>query len=277
MQLLVEFNGPSEEQNEHITKFFGFVCQKLGILDHPVITFSPDLGTTSFGLYHPASASVSVAIEGRHISDILRTFAHELVHHKQLTSGSQLDLEGLEYEANAVAGMLMRDYNKLHPELFGLDKQTPTPEGIPGESQGPVADDTTRPSQPIELAELSNKTLASYKRKAKGHLRDRKSDNPHNIHGYYGIEFFHNPNLGPKREQGIKQAESTLKKRYATVKEDAPVNSAGSGDIAGLGIGPQGEPGIKKSKMIRRKPKNDLAKIFGGLPKKTFKQFMKED
>jgi hypothetical protein len=57
--------------------------------------------------------------------------------------------------------------------------------------------------------------------------------------------------------------------------EDAPVNSAGSGEIAGIGIGPQGEPGIKKSSMIRRKPKSALAKIFTGFPKpkKLFKEY----
>jgi hypothetical protein len=28
------------------------------------------------------------------------------------------------------------------------------------------------------------------------------------------------------------------------VEEDAPANSAGSGNIAGIGVGPDGEPGI---------------------------------
>lgn len=32
-----------------------------------------------------------------------------------------------------------------------------------------------------------------------------------------------------------------------------PTNSAGSGNIAGIGVGPQGEPGMKKSGIIRRK------------------------
>ena len=33
-------------------------------------------------------------------------------------------------------------------------------------------------------------------------------------------------------------------------KEDAPVNAVGGGQIAGVGVGPQGEPGIKKKKNI---------------------------
>jgi hypothetical protein len=31
-------------------------------------------------------------------------------------------------------------------------------------------------------------------------------------------------------------------------KEDAPVNNVGGGNIAGVGVGPAGEPGIKKKK-----------------------------
>ena len=34
----------------------------------------------------------------------------------------------------------------------------------------------------------------------------------------------------------------------SSIGEDAPTNSAGSGSIAGLGVGPMGEPGVKKKK-----------------------------
>jgi hypothetical protein len=43
------------------------------------------------------------------------------------------------------------------------------------------------------------------------------------------------------------------------LEEDAPVNAASSGAVAGIGVGPQGEPGVKKRKLasfigfIRRK------------------------
>ena len=37
------------------------------------------------------------------------------------------------------------------------------------------------------------------------------------------------------------------KKKYG-LKEDAPTNAAGTGAIAGLGVGPQGEPGVTKKK-----------------------------
>lgn len=49
--------------------------------------------------------------------------------------------------------------------------------------------------------------------------------------------------------------------RKKRMREDAPVNAVGGGQIAGVGVGPQGEPGIKKKKnvasfisFIKRKP-----------------------
>jgi hypothetical protein len=44
----------------------------------------------------------------------------------------------------------------------------------------------------------------------------------------------------------------------------AAVNAAGSGNVAGIGVGPQGEPGGRKSilsKMLKRKPTNVGAKL----------------
>ena len=40
------------------------------------------------------------------------------------------------------------------------------------------------------------------------------------------------------------------------VEEDAPANSAGSGAIAGIGVGPDGEPGIPSRSARRYKKKN---------------------
>lgn len=48
-----------------------------------------------------------------------------------------------------------------------------------------------------------------------------------------------------------------MKTFAAWIKEDGavPVNNAGGGQIAGIGVGPQGEPGFsrKKTKMMSRK------------------------
>lgn len=55
--------------------------------------------------------------------------------------------------------------------------------------------------------------------------------------------------LKKKREKAKIRAE----KKITKIKEDAPVNAGGNGNIAGLGVGPMGEPGVK-----RRNKKNSL-------------------
>jgi hypothetical protein len=66
---------------------------------------------------------IYVSIVNRHPMDILRTFAHEVVHYKQVMEGRVMNsLAGgaIENQANAKAGELMRKYGQLHPELFDL-------------------------------------------------------------------------------------------------------------------------------------------------------------
>src|SRR5210317_1985978 len=53
--------------------------------------------------------------------------------------------------------------------------------------------------------------------------------------------------------------------------EDAPANAAGSGNVAGIGVGPDGEPGVNpKKKKDERDPL-----MFGKY--KTFKRKLKEN
>lgn len=253
MRFLIE--SISADQNEQITNFYQFVRETLNITDNPILTFVPSLHTTSFGVYSPSQASVTVATEGRHISDILRTFAHELVHHKQLTTGSELTLEELEYEANAVAGMLMRDYNKMHPEMFGVDVDLDVPPGT-------IAD--------VGASHLGQDfpQTPTYE----GGIADAQPMRPP-----YPIEIGENFNSSEKDHTDMH------------LDEEAVINSAGAGNVAGIGIGPQGEPGVDKRKrkspimapMARRKtlgslglPNTTLSSILKG--KKTFKQLKEQ-
>ena len=55
------------------------------------------------------------------------------------------------------------------------------------------------------------------------------------------------------------------------MEEDAPANAAGSGNVAGIGVGPDGEPGVNpKKKKDERDPL-----MFGKY--KTFKRKLKEN
>jgi predicted nucleotidyltransferase len=75
----------------------------------------------SFGGYDPNTKSIRLATSNRHPNDILRTLAHELVHYKQDILGKIKNYSGEtgsseENQANTIAGIIMRLYNKEHPE-----------------------------------------------------------------------------------------------------------------------------------------------------------------
>lgn len=56
------------------------------------------------------------------------------------------------------------------------------------------------------------------------------------------------------------------------MKEEAPVNAVGGGNIAGIGVGPKGEPGVKPKAMAKYKRKN--AEEAPEVGRRSFKLFM---
>jgi hypothetical protein len=81
----------------------------------------------SFGSYSPSDKAITVIAAGRHTADILRTLAHELVHHKQNLEGKLVDISSagetgseFENEANSQAGILLRNYGKLNRSIYEL-------------------------------------------------------------------------------------------------------------------------------------------------------------
>jgi hypothetical protein len=81
----------------------------------------------SFGRYDPDSHTLNVSMPNRHVMDVLRTVAHELVHCSQnQQQGGLPDDAGetgsrWENDANARAGIIMRDWANSHPEHFAHD------------------------------------------------------------------------------------------------------------------------------------------------------------
>lgn len=77
----------------------------------------------TFGRFVNDEVEIHLGIANRHPIDILRTLAHELVHFKQYLenklgpdSGETGSPE--ENEAHEVAGVIMRHFNKQHPDYF---------------------------------------------------------------------------------------------------------------------------------------------------------------
>lgn len=80
----------------------------------------------SFGEYNPSTNEIKIFVFGRNLADICRSLAHELVHHRQMELGMIENGSGetgtdIENEANALAGILMRDYGKLNLSVYDLD------------------------------------------------------------------------------------------------------------------------------------------------------------
>jgi hypothetical protein len=79
----------------------------------------------SFGAYSPSTNQIFLDTSNRHVVDVLRTLAHELVHAKQ----NELGLIGpdsgntgsdIENDANSIAGIIIRDYGKQNPSIYKL-------------------------------------------------------------------------------------------------------------------------------------------------------------
>ncbi len=106
--------------------FIKFAAEHLELESLPKFDFKFDTKRSvehhSFGGY--GSEHINITVVNRHIMDVCRTLAHELVHYKQ-DLNHELDGEDpgatgspQENEANAQAAVIMRNWGKKHPELF---------------------------------------------------------------------------------------------------------------------------------------------------------------
>lgn len=119
---------PREKRNEVINDFINFVDQKIDFKGSvPNLRLSYDENDAremrSYGRYIPETNELFVVAANRSLGDILRTIAHELVHQKQMEDGKLKPDSGNtgsneENEANAVAGILMREFGKNNPIIF---------------------------------------------------------------------------------------------------------------------------------------------------------------
>jgi hypothetical protein len=111
-----------------VADFVNFAKEYLGINDDIKValafTRTPDLRTTAYYDYS-GDGFIKVYAKDRAIIDICRSIAHELVHHLQFVQGRLLDANKdgedgsqIENEANAVAGVIIRKWGKLHSEFY---------------------------------------------------------------------------------------------------------------------------------------------------------------
>lgn len=116
-----------ESVEDNILDFINFAADELNLDETPPIHVITDrelaVEQRSFGGYSPSQQCIYLNIAGRHQADVFRTLAHELTHFKQDIEGRLDESSGdtgsdIENEANAMAGIIMRNYAKHNSELF---------------------------------------------------------------------------------------------------------------------------------------------------------------
>ena len=111
--------------------FIRFAAKDLELDSLPKFDFVFDskesLERRSFGGYMPGQEHITITVKNRHIMDVCRTLAHELVHYSQdLKKELEDDDAGAtgspqENEANARAAVIMRNFGKAFPDMFGKE------------------------------------------------------------------------------------------------------------------------------------------------------------
>jgi Zn-dependent peptidase ImmA (M78 family) len=125
-QFIVE--GKQENANivEMFKDFLPLAMEVLELDSLPTMKFEGSLELDpqpSFGMYVAGENILFIALKNRHPVDILRTIAHELVHYKQDLAGELHDESGVtgsehENQANSIAGIIMRQFNKKYPQYL---------------------------------------------------------------------------------------------------------------------------------------------------------------
>ena len=112
---------------KEILKVFLPIAKKIIQLDKmPEIVLKKiihDEEQPTMGRFNNETYSLELAIANRQPVDALRTLAHELVHAKQHRNHVNIDPttgSPEENEANELAGVVMREFNKIHPEFLTL-------------------------------------------------------------------------------------------------------------------------------------------------------------
>lgn len=111
--------------------FIRFAAKDLELNSLPKFDFVFDsagsMERRSFGGYAPGEEHITITVKNRHIMDVCRTLAHELVHYSQDLKDELADDDAgstgspQENDANARAAVIMRNFGKAYPDMFGKE------------------------------------------------------------------------------------------------------------------------------------------------------------
>jgi hypothetical protein len=117
----------NDNKKEKLNSFVKFVKEQLELKDVPTISIQNHrngLKTTANYDYTKENKVVKVCMKNRALVDVMRSIAHELVHHKQWEDGrlngpKPPDIGGeIEDEANAKAGQFIKMFAKQDETIY---------------------------------------------------------------------------------------------------------------------------------------------------------------
>jgi len=117
-----------DEQIDTIAEFIKYAVKVLELQSLPSsLTLSYDTKQAktrhTFGYFDPSTNKIWLYVKDRNVADILRTLAHELIHRKQAEQG-RIEMNSgdtgseIENEANAMAGVLLRNFGKINNGIY---------------------------------------------------------------------------------------------------------------------------------------------------------------
>ena len=129
LNLFEELEGPPEPTLiDALRDFLPIAVEHLELKKLPKIKLVDEVETEhmpSFGKFSDDDRTIHLGIKNRHPNDILRTLAHELTHYAQgqrdeLDADSGATGSPEEDQANAEAGVIMREFNQQFPQYMEL-------------------------------------------------------------------------------------------------------------------------------------------------------------
>lgn len=126
-KIYLEKNIKEEHSNNigFLKEFILFCCNN-GNINHPTKIFlrgTRDENLVTTASYNPNNHNIHIYCKGRHIVDVMRSIAHELMHmiqmlEERLYENSGEDGSPEENEAHSFSGLMIRKFGKLNPVIY---------------------------------------------------------------------------------------------------------------------------------------------------------------
>jgi hypothetical protein len=114
------------DKKQKITEFVKFVKKELELKECPTVVLQNGRGklkTTAHYDYSKENKIIRINAKNRALVDVMRSIAHEMVHHKQFEQGrlevKPPDIGGeIEDEANSKAGQYIKMFSKMDETIY---------------------------------------------------------------------------------------------------------------------------------------------------------------